>query len=280
MAPSVFGDSSSLNLSPGDVVVMSGGATGISAHLARCLVPFTPRLVFLGRTPLDPGIHPAKPHPEHSPSEAFPFDHRASEIARTLADLHSSGIEATYHTCDVTDPEAVRAIMDEVASRYGKIDGIIHGAGVLRDGLLSQMTPDDFSMVTDVKFLGAWNLFSAAEGAGLRFFVGLSSAAAIQGNPGQANYAAANRMMSALLRTLRRKNGAIRFKALMLPPVEGAGMAEDPEVRELMKRKGVAYIHVNELAGLVLPGALCRPGRRRLGDVHEETAIREDVTAQ
>ncbi len=105
-------------------------------------------------------------------------------------------------------------------------------------------------MVTDVKFLGAWNLFSAAEGAGLRFFVGLSSAAAIQGNPGQANYAAANRMMSALLRTLRRKNGAIRFKALMLPPVEGAGMAEDPEVRDLLKLKGAAYIHVNELAGL------------------------------
>jgi NAD(P)-dependent dehydrogenase (short-subunit alcohol dehydrogenase family)/acyl carrier protein len=296
LAPSVFRDSSRLNLSPGDVVVMSGGATGISAHLARSLVPFTPRMVFLGRTPLDPGIHPAKPRPEHSPSEAFtneftskapspspspsggegynispplrggdegegdvcgftndrigPFDSRASEIARTLADLHASGIEATYHTCDVTDPEAVRAIMGEVASRYGKIDGIIHGAGVLRDGPLSQMTPDDFSLVTDVKFLGAWNLFSAAEGAGLRFFVGLSSAAAIQGNPGQANYAAANRMMSALLRTLRRKNGAVRFKALMLPPVEGAGMAEDPEVRELMRRKGAAYIHVNELAGL------------------------------
>jgi 3-hydroxymyristoyl/3-hydroxydecanoyl-(acyl carrier protein) dehydratase len=56
--------------------------------------------------------------------------------------------------------------------------------------------------------------------------------------------------MSALLRTLRRKNSAIRFKALMLPPVEGAGMAEDPEVRELMRRKGAVYIHVNELAGL------------------------------
>jgi NAD(P)-dependent dehydrogenase (short-subunit alcohol dehydrogenase family)/3-hydroxymyristoyl/3-hydroxydecanoyl-(acyl carrier protein) dehydratase len=231
-APSIFGDPSSLNLGPGDVVVMSGGATGISAHLARCLVPFMPRLVFLGRTSLDSGID------------------RSSEIARTLAELHSSGIEATYHTCDVIDPEAVRAVLGEVASRYGRIDGIIHGAGVLRDGPLSQMTPDDFSLVTDVKFLGAWNLFSFAEKAGLRFFVGLSSAAAIQGNPGQANYAAANRMMSALLRTLRRKNNAIRFKALMLPPVEGAGMAEDPEVRELMKRKGAAYIHVNELAGL------------------------------
>ena len=283
VAPSVFGDSSSLNLSPGDVVVMSGGATGISAHLARSLVPFMPRLVFLGRTSLDPGIDSAKPRPEHLSSEAFTADPRASEIARTLADLHASGIEATYHTCDVTDPEAVRAIMGEVASRYGKIDGIIHGAGVLRDGLLSQMTQDDFSMVTDVKFLGAWNLFSAAEKAGLRFFVGLSSAAAIQGNPGQANYAAANRMMSALLRTLSRKNGAIRFKALMLPPVEGAGMAEDPEVRELMKRKGVAYIHVNELAGLFCRELFVAPAdddwvmfMRRLPSV--KTALLNDTT--
>jgi malonyl CoA-acyl carrier protein transacylase len=232
LAPLVFQDSPRLNLGPGDVIVMSGGATGISAHLAHSLVPFMPRLVFLGRTPLDSGID------------------RASEIARTLADLHSLGIEATYHTCDVTDPEAVRAVMGTVASHYGRIDGIIHGAGVLRDGFLNQMTRDDFSTVLDVKFLGAWNLFSAAEGAGLRFFVGLSSVAAIQGNPGQANYAAANRMMSALLATLQLKNSAILFKALMLPPIEGAGMADDPELRELLKRKGVGYIHANELAGL------------------------------
>jgi hypothetical protein len=197
--------------------------------------------------------------------------------------LHSAGIEATYHTCDVTDPEAVRAIMGEVEARYGKIDGIIHGAGVLRDGPLSQMTPDDFSLVMDVKFLGAWNLFSAAQGTGLRFFVGLSSAAAIQGNPGQANYAAANRMMSALLRTLRVKNDGIRFKALMLPPVEGAGMAEDPQVRELMKRKGVAYIHVNELAGLFCRELFVAPAdddwvifMRRLPSVR--TALLDDTT--
>ncbi|NTV44019.1 MAG: SDR family oxidoreductase, partial [Syntrophobacteraceae bacterium] len=241
------------------------------------------RLVFLGRTLLDPGIHPAKPLPAPSPPESRPDESRDREIARTLADLRSSGIEATYHTCDVTDAEAVRATLGEVARRYGRIDGIVHGAGVLRDGLVSQMTADDFSTVTDVKFLGAWNLFSASEGAGLRFFVGLSSGAAILGNPGQANYAAANRMMSALLRGLRRKNGAIRFKALMLPPVEGAGMAKDPEVRELMKRKGAAYIHVNELAGLFCRELFVAPAEddwvlfmRRLPSVR--TARLDDTT--
>jgi NAD(P)-dependent dehydrogenase (short-subunit alcohol dehydrogenase family) len=185
-----------------------------------------------------------------SSDEASAGDRRGAEIVRTLAELHSAGIEATYHTCDVTDPVAVRATMYEVARRHGRIDGIIHGAGVLRDGYVSNMTPYEFSLVTDAKFLGAWNLFSTTHGAGLRFFVGLSSAAAIQGNPGQANYAAGNRMMSALLTAFRRDNSDILFKAVQLPPVEGAGMADDTELRELLKRKGVGYIHVNELAGL------------------------------
>jgi len=66
-------------------------------------------------------------------------------------------------------------------------------------------------------------------------------------------------MMSALLATFRRENGAIRCKALMLPPIEGAGMAEDPELRELLQRKGVAYIHANELAGLFCRELLVAP---------------------
>ena len=249
-APVLLADASALKLNPGDVLVMSGGATGISALLARSLAPFSPRLVFLGRTHLDPGSDPAKSptvpvHPETSAA-----CRREGEIAQTLADLRSSGIEASYYRCDVTDPEAVRATLGEVIQRYGRIDGIVHGAGILRDGLLGQMSAEDFSCVTDVKFLGAWNLFTAAQGAGLRFIVGLSSAAAIQGNPGQANYAAANRMMSALLSSLRRENGALLCKALMLPPIEGAGMAEDSELRELLQLKGVGYIHADELAAL------------------------------
>ena len=104
------------------------GATGISAHLARCLVPFTPRLVFLGRTLLDPGIHPAKPRPEQSSSEAFTFDPRASGDRSDpggFALLRDRG-NVPYLRCD--RPRGAAAIMGEVASRYGKIDGIIQTA--------------------------------------------------------------------------------------------------------------------------------------------------------
>jgi acyl transferase domain-containing protein/NAD(P)-dependent dehydrogenase (short-subunit alcohol dehydrogenase family)/acyl carrier protein len=249
-APAVFGNPPGLELNPGDVVVLSGGAAGIGAHLARSLAAFAPRLVFLGRTRLDPGAPGPEPHLGPASFASAPDKLRTREIAQTLADLRASGIDATYLACDVTDPEEVRVALGEVAGRFGRIDGIVHGAGVLRDSLLDRMTPEDFSRVVDVKFQGAWNLFTAAKGAGLRFLVGLSSVVAVQGNPGQTNYAAANRMMSALLQLLRRENGAIRFKALMLPPIEGTGMAEDPELRALLRRRGVGYIHVQELAGL------------------------------
>ncbi|MGD9948755.1 MAG: SDR family NAD(P)-dependent oxidoreductase [Desulfobulbus sp.] len=238
-APLRCNNTAGLALRPGDVVVISGGATGIGAHLARSLVPFQPRLVFLGRTPF-----------EHRLAGSGAADNKVVEIARTLAELHAAGIEVSYHVCDVANPQMVRAVMAEVIDQYGPIRGIIHGAGLLRDNFLSQMSADDFSLVMDAKFLGAWNLFQAAGETGLRFFVGLSSAAALQGNPGQTNYAAANRMMSALIQILRSKNNTIHCKALMLPPIEGAGMAEDPHVRDLMRRMGAAYVHVNELAGL------------------------------
>ena len=171
----------------------------------------------------------------------------------------AAGIEAAYHSCDVTDPEQTAMVIEQVRERYGKIDGIVHAAGVLRDGFIKQMTPDDFAGVVKVKFTGAWNLLSAAKKVGLKFFVGFSSAAAIQGNPGQANYAAGNRIMSALLAHMRSKDDSIRFKALMLPPIEGAGMAEDADIRAMMKRMNAAYVHAGELAGLFSRELLIAP---------------------
>ena len=248
VAPSNFENRSMLNLNPGDIVVMSGGASGIGAHLARGLVPYRPRIVFLGRTPIDTAPSAKTLRCRRLRSRILPAAERRRSPRRWRIYAHWESRRPIIPAMSRT-PRRLTPF-GEVVKRYGKIDGIIHGAGVLRDGFLDPMTPDDFSTVVDTKFLGAGNLFSAARKAGLKFFVGLSSVAAIQGNPGQTNYAAANRMMSALIRSLRLQNGAVRFKALMLPPIEGAGMAEDPEVREMLKRKGVGYIHVNELAGL------------------------------
>jgi malonyl CoA-acyl carrier protein transacylase len=254
-----------------DVVVISGGAKGVTFRIAQALAPFKPRIVLLGRTELDPaaaydtlrnaGDPAAKKGkgffkkkeigPENDLSRSETSKHQAGlDIARSVSRLSTLGLKASYRCCDVSDPRQVSRALDQIAKQYGKIDGIIHGAGLIRDGFLEHMTPEDFKEVVEVKLLGAWNLYRAARDHGLRFFTALSSLVAIQGNVGQVNYCAANRAMAALVRAWPATNIDLVSKALMLPPIEGTGMAEDPEVKALMKLKGLAsaFVHADELA--------------------------------
>ncbi|HZK13078.1 MAG TPA: SDR family NAD(P)-dependent oxidoreductase, partial [Desulfobaccales bacterium] len=259
-------------LNPGDVVVVSGGGKGITPHLAYALAPNQPRLVLLGSSEFDPevdydsliaasaGLAGASPRHPGGNSPAAPAAQSdaamrlasGGEIAQTLKELARLGIEATYYSCDVNDPENVAAVLGRVVAKYGGIAGIIHGAGIIRDSFMEFMTVADFTQVVEVKLLGAWNLYRAAQEHGLRFMVMLSSITAVRGNVGQINYCAGNRAMAALAHVIASRQPSVRAKALMLPPIEGAGMADDPELRELMQLKGMgdSYITVGELAEL------------------------------
>ena len=235
-------------LNPGEVVVISGGGKGITPHLAYALAAQKPRLVLLGSSALDPAVDYDSPV---APGVAAQLA-SGREITRTLKELARQGLEATYYSCDVNDPENVAAVLGRVVSEHGGIAGIIHGAGIIRDSFMEFMTAADFTQVVEVKLLGAWNLYRAAREHGLRFMVMLSSITAVRGNVGQINYCGGNRAMSALTQVIASRQPSVRTKALMLPPIHGAGMADDPELRELMQLKGMgeSYISVGELAEL------------------------------
>ena len=94
-------------------------------------------------------------------------------------------------SCDVTDDNDVQGVFASIRAKSRLIAGIVHGAGIVRDRLLGDMTAYDFSEVVKVKVLGTRNLFRAVEVETLKFFVGPSSISVL-GNPGQANYSAGN----------------------------------------------------------------------------------------
>jgi NAD(P)-dependent dehydrogenase (short-subunit alcohol dehydrogenase family) len=167
-----------------------------------------------------------------------------------LGALAGAGMEAEYWTCDVSQPGDVAAAVDRAVRTYGRIDGLIHGAGVLHDSLIEYMTAADFASVVEVKVGGLAALGRAARPHGLRFVTGLSSLAAVTGNAGQANYTAANRAMAALIRGWSAGDGSVRGQTLWLPPVEGVGMAAGAELRELLERRGLgdAYVDADEAA--------------------------------
>ncbi len=274
-----------LELGPENVVVISGGARGVTWHIAKALAPFRCRVFLLGRTGLDLAaayetLRDTKVPAENAVRHPFqkkgpglvsdpPENQRSSvgaglDIARSVSRLSVLGLKASYLRCDVADAQSVGQTLDQVVKQYGRIDGVIHGAGLIRDAFMELMTPEDFKRVMEVKLLGAWNLYRASRDRGLRFFSALSSLVAIQGNVGQVNYCAANRSLSALLRSWTNSPKGLVSKAIILPPIEGTGMAEDPEVKELMKRKGLesAFVHADELAQMFCRELLLGPPRQ------------------
>jgi NAD(P)-dependent dehydrogenase (short-subunit alcohol dehydrogenase family) len=116
---------------------------------------------------------------------------REREVRATLAELESLAASVRYHAADVRDSAKVQAIVDDVYRRHGRLDGVIHGAGVLDDRLLRDKTAAGFERVFATKVDGARSL-TAAVRRDLRFLVLFGSIVGVYGNRGQADYAAAN----------------------------------------------------------------------------------------
>lgn len=113
------------------------------------------------------------------------------------------GGEVLICRADISDPAEVRRMMEEIDSRMPPLAGIIHAAGVIDDALLLRQDLVGFKRVMAPKVRGAWNLHQATLDRPLDFFVCFSSAAAVIGVAGQANYAAANAFMDALMHERR-----------------------------------------------------------------------------
>ncbi|MFL9898471.1 SDR family NAD(P)-dependent oxidoreductase [Paraburkholderia fungorum] len=139
-----------------------------------------------------------------------------------LRQLAGIGVDVSVRALDVSDPVAVRALLDELASRP-ELRGVFHTAGVLDDGVLCQQTANRLSAVMKPKAIGAWHLHQMTLPFPLDYFVCFSSGASVLGPPGQAPYAAANAFLDALAH-FRRSQG-LAGTSINWGPWAGTGMA-------------------------------------------------------
>ncbi|MGS0740636.1 SDR family NAD(P)-dependent oxidoreductase, partial [Glaciimonas sp. GG7] len=114
-----------------------------------------------------------------------------------LAALRGSGARVAYHAVDVSDTAAVTALVASVVAEYGQLNGVIHSAGVLRDGLLATKTAHQLREVFASKVAGLAALDQATRNIALDWFMLCSSIAGVMGNAGQTDYASANGFMDA-----------------------------------------------------------------------------------
>ena len=157
--------------------------------------------------------------------------------------------EITVVACDCADRDAVTALVESLPD----LTVVVHAAGVLDDGVLDGLTPDQLARVLWAKAVSARLLHEATEGRELSAFVLFSSLAGTVGSAGQGNYAAANAYLDALA-AYRRARG-LPATSLAWGPWADAGMAADTAVRDRLRRGGLTPLDP-ELAVAALDRAL------------------------
>jgi NAD(P)-dependent dehydrogenase (short-subunit alcohol dehydrogenase family) len=116
--------------------------------------------------------------------------------------MKDSASALEYHCLDVRDSAALAALIDDVYARLGRIDGVLHGAGVISDKLIASKPLAAFDAVYDTKVVPAMVLAAKLRLPELRFIAFFSSVAGRFGNIGQADYSAANEVLNKLANQL------------------------------------------------------------------------------
>ncbi|MDY6949878.1 MAG: type I polyketide synthase [Thermodesulfobacteriota bacterium] len=177
------------------------------------------------------------------------------EAEKAIEPLRNAGAEIFFMEGDVSSEEDVKRLLGHVKRTLPELKGVIHAAGVLDDGMITEQTRDRFQAVMRPKTTGAWNLHRFTQGMALDFFVMFSSAASLLGNPGQSNYAGANAFLD-ILAHYRRSKG-LPATTINWGPWAGRGMAaSQPDQEDRFLMQGVRPIKPEE--GLQILGTIIR----------------------
>jgi acyl transferase domain-containing protein/acyl carrier protein len=201
-----------------DVWLISGGTGALGREAARWLVDRgVARLALTGRQP-EPGAE----------AEGF------------ITGLRARGVRVEHLA---TSLGQASELVSEAERLLGPITGWIHCAGALADGVLSEWKVSDLETAASGKARGAWALYQALEGRGLRKMILYSSSASVMGSAGQASYAAANAVLDGLAWWGHERGEAI--VSVNWGPWAGPGMAASLK-EERLERAGIRKLDIRE----------------------------------
>jgi acyl transferase domain-containing protein/acyl carrier protein len=192
------------------VYLIVGGFGAIGLALARHLAATRrARLVLVGRSPL----------PERSQWEGWLAGHDAQDPTsariRAVQDMEAAGGEVLVCAADVADREQMAAAIDQAVARFGRIDGVVHAAGLAGAGSImtrkresgvpvlaavEHIGPGDAEIQFRPKMRGLFVLEDVLGDRPLDFCMIVSSLSTVLGGPGYSTYAAANLFMDAFVR--------------------------------------------------------------------------------
>jgi 3-oxoacyl-[acyl-carrier protein] reductase len=167
----------------GQVAVVTGGARGIGAEIAR-------RFSRGGATVVCADV---------------------LDTADIVAEINGGGGAAEGCKLDVTDTAAAANAVKSIHEAHGRLDVLVNNAGITRDQLLVRMKPEDWNLVLDINLDGVFNVTQSAAKLMMRAksgrIVNVASVVGLMGNAGQTNYAASKAGLIGFTKSLARELG-------------------------------------------------------------------------
>ena len=163
-----------------------------------------------------------------------------------VSEIKEAGGRAVANYDSVAEPEGAENIVKTAIDEFGKVDGVVSNAGILRDGTFHKMTYENWDAVLKVHLYGGYNVIRAAwphfrEQSYGRVVVATSTSG-LFGNFGQANYGAAKLGLVGLINTLAQEGAKYNIKANALAPIAATRMTEDILPPEVLKNLTPEYV--------------------------------------
>ena len=167
---------------------------------------------------------------------------RSQAALSAIEAVVGAGGEASYRAVDLLDAGSVAAVMDEIRERHGRIDVLIHAAGMEISHMLPDKSRREFDLIFDVKAYGWYHLMRSAGDMPIGATVVFTSIAGRFGNAGQTDYSAANDLLCKLTSNLRTTRPETRGIAIDWSAWEGIGMAARGSVPKMMELAGIDMV--------------------------------------
>ena len=218
--------------SPDDVILVTGGAKGITAECALAVAEKTGvRMALVG----------SSPRPADNGQDA-----KANQIVKTLERFAEKGLTARYYQCNVADAQAVESLMAEVEQDLGPITGVVHGAAVNKPRLLKDVSSDEAFAEVAPKVLGTVNLCQALAGKPPKIFVALSSIIGVSGMWRNGWYGFSNEAMDRILGQFQADHPETQVVTLAYSVWDEVGMGFRMGSTDYLASRGIGAISLDQ----------------------------------